>query len=78
MPRKYKPKGRSIDVNVCGSRASNGLAELSQVDVAELLGVSQQAVQSAEKKAIRKLRVGIEREAELAGVGVMTWLFGED
>ena len=50
---------------------------LRQHEIAEALGVSRQRIQHLEYRALRKLRAAIKAEAELAGVSVREWLFGE-
>jgi DNA-directed RNA polymerase sigma subunit (sigma70/sigma32) len=51
---------------------------LSQEAVSKRFGVSFQAVQQAERKALQKIRRAIEREARQAGCTPMEWLLGDE
>ena len=52
-------------------------AVLSQRAVARRLCLSWQQVDDAERSAIAKLRLEIERRASLAGVSVVEWMWAE-
>lgn len=67
---------------MAGDRFGNKYAQAefsarTQLDVAQLLGVSREHVGKAERRAIKKLREAVEREAAEAGCSVRQWLFGE-
>lgn len=47
---------------------------MTQTEAAAVMGVTQRRVWELEQSALRKIRIEIEREAELAGVSVEEWL----
>lgn len=51
---------------------------MTESEIAERWGVSRTAVWMVKRKALAKLKKGIEREAAAAGVNVRTWLYGDD
>lgn len=57
-------------------KAGEPIFGISQRDLAKLLGISRNAVVCVEKRAKRKFREAIEREAAAAGVSPIEWLFG--
>lgn len=46
-------------------------------EIAKLQGVHKSRIQFIEKRALRKMRLAAEREAESAGMSVRDWLLGE-
>lgn len=54
-----------------------GTAIKSQREIGEMFGVTLQAVQCIEYRALKKIRAGIERAAAARELSVKEWLFGE-
>lgn len=54
----------------------SGTAAKSQREIGEMFGVTLQAVQSIEYRALRKIRAAIENAAKEKGVSVAEWLIG--
>ena len=52
--------------------------QMTQAEIARATGVTQSAIYLVEKRALRKIRQEIERQANLAGVTPAQWLFGDD
>lgn len=51
-----------------------GEAVLSQEAIARRMGITRARVQQIELRALRKIRLEIQRRASLAGVSVFEWL----
>jgi len=51
--------------------------EVTLASIAAAWGVSRACIWNLERRAIKKLRLAIEQEAEAAGISVRDWLFGE-
>ena len=56
----------------------SGTAAMSLRDIGKRYGVSLQAIQGIERRALKKVRQAIEREAKRAGCTPLEWLFGEE
>ena len=59
------------------TRADQGNAEMTFERVAQHLGLHVGTVTKTERRAIRKLRKELERQAQANGVSVKEWLLGE-
>lgn len=57
-----------------GPNASDG-SVVSHQEIADLLGISAQAVQATEQRALRKMRDVIHRLAKIDGVSPERWMF---
>ena len=73
-----KPRDRRFKHRRQASNAQDGLAAMSQGDVAEIFGVSRVRIHQIEKDALKKIRAAIEREAATDGLSVRGWLFSDD
>ena len=51
---------------------------LSHQAISKRFGVTFQAIQQTEQKALRKIRRAIEREAKHAGCTPLEWLLGDE
>ena len=49
---------------------------ISQRELARMCGLSRAAIRHVEKRAMRKIREEIQRQAAAAGVSPIEWLFG--
>lgn len=57
------------------TRSANVL--MTEQEIADMWGVSRTAVWMIKRKALAKLKKGIEQEAKSAGVSVRSWLYGD-
>jgi DNA-directed RNA polymerase sigma subunit (sigma70/sigma32) len=54
-----------------------GTALMSLQEIGDRFGVSLQAIQAIEQRALRKIQAAIEREAHREGKTVAEWLYGD-
>jgi Fe-S cluster assembly ATPase SufC len=57
--------------------AGTGTAVYSLAEIGRACGVSLQSIQAVEQRALRKIKLAIQKEAEVAGVSIQEWLFGD-
>lgn len=81
MSRLVNNKSRTRDAQPLRTEygnAARGTADMTLADIGMMFGVTLQAVQNIEQRALRKIRAVIEREASRAGCTPLEWLFGDE